>query len=307
MLLTIENSQLRVAYIISFWNYLASSECDFMGIYDRDYGHHDYDSHSQPRMRFAMPPLTPVVKWLLIINVAVFVPKFLSPQFAEFLREWFSVYPRDLGMALQPWRVITYQFLHVGFFFHIFCNMLVLYFFGPMLERLWGSRRFLVFYLVCGAMGGIVYPALVGLKILPPVPMMGASGAICGMLAAGAILFPNLRVYVLGIFPMTLMALAIVIAVISLLMFMGNYNAGGGAAHLAGMAAGVMYVKWKPWRDRTRQNIERGTWDKKVQQQQRLRAEVDRILAKVHKYGVNSLTRGEKSILKKATRHEQGR
>ena len=129
-----------------------------MGLYDRDYTQAEYDSHygDSPRMRIALPRLTPAVKWLLIVNTSVFILSFLITPLAEFFFRWFSVYPATVGTSLQLWRLVTYQFLHdINVFRHIFINMLILYFFGTMLERHWGSRKFLTFYLICGAMGGL--------------------------------------------------------------------------------------------------------------------------------------------------------
>src|SRR4030042_2921977 len=181
-----------------------------MGLYDRDYTQANFRSqfYNSPQMRMIFPQVTPVVKGLLIINIAVFLVSFLIPPVGYFFFEWFSVYPANLGMSLQFWRPITYQFLHAGLW-HIFWNMFILLFFGPMLERLWGSRKFLVFYLVCGAAGGLLYPLLVLVGWLDIGRLVGASGSILGMLAAGAMLFPNLRVYVWGIIPLRLAVLAI--------------------------------------------------------------------------------------------------
>ena len=171
-----------------------------MGLYDRDYTQADFRSHyhGAPQMRMSFPRPTPVVKWLLIVNIMVFLSGFLIPKFGAFLLYWFSVWPKDLGMSMQIWRLITYQFLHGGLG-HIFWNMFILFFFGPMLERLWGSRKFLTFYLVCGATGGIFYPILAHIGWLGVAPLIGASGSILGMLAAAAILFPKMIVYVFGV------------------------------------------------------------------------------------------------------------
>lgn len=271
-----------------------------MGIYDRNYT----QEHRGPEVRFVLPPLTPVVKWLLIINAAVFVPFALIGPVAEFFVEWFSVYPKNLAYALQAWRLVSYQFLHAGFF-HIFFNMLILFFFGPMLERMWGSKRFCVFYLVCGAMGGIVYPLLVGFGMLAAGPMVGASGAIYGMMAACAIMFPAMRVYVFGIFPLPLGVLAIIMFFVSFLNLMGGPNAGGEAAHLAGMISGAVYVLYRPVVGRYKAKSSTGNWQKKQQQVKDFQGEVDRILDKVSREGIQSLSRKEKSILKEATRREQ--
>lgn len=285
-----------------------------MGLYDRDYTQADFKSqgsgfHFAPQ--FSLPTLTPVVKWLLIINVGIFLVTALMGARADFLFTWFSVYPATVGMSLQIWRLITYQFLHdTSGFGHIFINMLALFFFGPMLERFWGSKRFLTFYLICGATGGVVYPVLANIGWLDKGPLVGASGSILGILAAGAILFPHLRVYVWGIFPVKLMVLAVVCAAIAILTLLQPNqfgNAGGQAAHLGGMAAGALYVLSQSWRDRLKLKLRSEQWEKRMASQHNLQAEVDRILQKVHDSGLQSLTRKEKNILKEATKAEQTR
>ncbi len=287
-----------------------------MGLYDRDYTQADFQTrHSRfgraPQMRFGSSHLTPVVKWLLIINVAVFLLTLMVSQIANFFFTWFSVYPLTVGMSLQLWRVITYQFLHdVSGFGHIFVNMLALFFFGPMLERFWGSRKFLIFYLVCGATGGVLYPVLANIGWLDKAPLVGASGSVLGILAAGAILFPNLKVYVWGIFPVKLMVLAIIFAGISIITILRPdqfANAGGQAAHLGGMAAGAIYVLSQSWRNKFKFKVRSGHWEKQMAAQRNLQAEVDRILEKVHNSGIQSLNYKEKKILREATKTEQMR
>jgi len=282
-----------------------------MGLYDRDYTQADYESqsHYAPQMRMTFPRITLMVKRLLIINIAVFVISFLIPPVGHFFFDWLSVYPATPGMSLQLWRLITYQFLH-GTPWHLFVNMLVLFFFGPMLERFWGSKKFLIFYLICGAMGGLFYPLLALVGWLRVAPLVGASGSILGMIAAGAMLFPHLRVYVLGIFPIKLMVLAVVLAAVSIMTLLRPSqfdNAGGEAAHLAGMAAGAFYVFSQSWRTKFKSKIQSGTWEKKVTARRNLQAELDRILQKVHDSGIHSLTPKEKKTLKQATEAEQER
>lgn len=288
-----------------------ASGIENMGLYDRDYTQADFRSgpYYVPGPRRIMPKITPVVKWLLIINVTVFLLSFLFPPLGAFIFDWFSVYPATLGKSLQLWRQITYQFLHAGPW-HIFFNMLVLYFFGPMLERLWGGRKFLIFYLVCGAMGGLLYPFLALVGWLRVAQLVGASGSILGMLAAGAILFPNMMVYVWGIIPVRLVVLAIIFAAISIISLMrpDQYpNAGGQAAHLGGMVAGAVYVVSQSWRDKFKLKLRSGAWQKKMAAQRNLQVEVDHILEKVHNSGIHSLTSKEKKILKQATKAEQMR
>ena len=172
-----------------------------MGIYDRDYSHTYFRDQRIGRMRMTFPKLTPVVKKLLIINVAVFLVSIIIPQLGGFIYEWGQIDATSLSTALQPWRLITYQFLHdQQWVMHIIFNMLGLYFLGPTLERHFSGKKFLRFYLGCGAAGALFYLFLVAINFLRPLPMVGASGSILGLLAACAILFPHFVVFIV-IFP----------------------------------------------------------------------------------------------------------
>ena len=285
-----------------------------MGLYDRDYTQADFRSQQghfryAPQMRMSLPQLTPIVKWLLIINVGVFLAAIMIKPLGVFIYQWFELDATSLGRALQPWRLISYQFLHdPNFFFHIFVNMIGLFFLGPTLERHWGSKRFLPFYLGCGVAGGLFYLFLIGIHFLKqPLPMVGASGAILGMLAACAILFPHFVVFIL-LFPVPIRIAAVGLTAVYLVAVLtGGSNAGGDAAHLAGMAAGAAYVFSQSWRNRFRSKIQTGHWEKQMSAHRDLRAELDRILQKVHDSGIQSLTSKEKKTLKEATKAEQMR
>lgn len=280
-----------------------------MGLYDRDYTQADFRSQFRhaPQMRMTFPSLTPVVKWLLIINIGIFLAGITIKPLGIFIYDSFQldpVWPR----ALQLWRLISYQFLHdPNLVWHIFFNMLGLFFLGPTLERHWGSKRFILFYLGCGVAGALFYFFLVAVKFLPAVPMVGASGAILGMLAACAILFPHF-VVILLIFPIPIRVAAIGLTAVYLVAVLTKgTNAGGDAAHLAGMATGAVYVFSQSWRNRFRSKIQSSRWQKHVSEQRDLTAEVDRILQKVHDSGIQSLTSKEKKTLKEATKAEQMR
>ena len=278
-----------------------------MGLYDRDYTQDNFQHgfRNAPQMRMSFPRLTPMVKRLLIINVAVFFLQILGAE--RFLVSSFSVYPISVSAVLQLWRYVTYQFLH-GHLWHILFNMLGLFFLGPMLERHWGSKKFLLFYLGCGVVGGLFYPVLVSLNIIKtPFPLVGASGAILGMLAACAILFPQFIVFIV-VFPVPIRVAAIIcIFIATAVIISRGANAGGEAAHLGGMAAGAIYVFSEAWRAKLKQKIQSGARQKKMAQQQSLQLELDRILQKVHNTGLHSLTSKEKRTLKKATEAEQMR
>ncbi len=265
-----------------------------------------------------------VVKWLLIINVVVFLLDaiFSGSQRASALSlselGYFSV---QKGIYdFQIWRWFTYQFLHAGIF-HIFFNMLALYYFGPMIENYWGRRRFLAFYLLCGVGGALLVtilsfvPGL--LNVNADTGLVGASGCIFGLLVGAAMIAPKQMVMLLiPPIPMQLRTLALVflgIAVLSVLA--GSHNAGGEAGHLGGAVIGFLLMKFPRtlgfadgvgksmanWRV----NRLRASAQREQQQASKLDTEVDRILAKVKEKGLHSLTEKEKKSLQSATDRER--
>jgi len=149
----------------------------------------------------------------------------------------------------QFWRLISYQFLHGGYI-HLGMNMMALYVFGPLIEKWWGPRRFLAFYLLCGACGAWLmamlafFPALINGGA---ATLVGASGSIFGVLVASAMLYPKDEVKLI-IPPMwvTVRKLAIVFTALSIGSMFVGYNVGGNAAHLGGAIFGYLLVK-RPW------------------------------------------------------------
>ncbi len=277
-----------------------------MGLYDREYTQPEFRQQrfGLPDMRFSLPRMTPVVKWLLITNIALFVLG-LIPPLGRFLETWGALDTQSWLTIAEPWRIITYQFLHSRTdAAHIFVNMLGLFMLAPPLERFWGSKRFLFFYLGCGVAGGLAYVLLTTTGLLAAGIMVGASAAILGVLAACAILFPHFNL-VIFVFPVPIRIAALGLMVISLVnIFTGGGNLGGDVAHLGGAAAGVAYVLLVPLGSRFTMKLRSGSWEKKLEQGRRLQIEVDRILAKVHRSGLHSLTAREKKALKQATQQE---
>jgi membrane associated rhomboid family serine protease len=277
-----------------------------MGLYDRDYtqsgARRQYYNLSQ--MRFNLPRVTLAVKWLLIINFVVFALS-LIPSVAALFASWLAIDTTSWTTILQPWRLVTYQFLHKNAW-HIFMNMIGLFLIAPPLERFWGSRRFVLFYLACGVAGALAYILLAATGLLATGLMVGASGAVLGVLAACAVLFPNFTL-VLFVFPVPIRIAAVglmIVYLVNVATALGHGAAGGDAAHLGGMAAGVAYVLLQPAWDRFTLKMRSGSWEKRLEEGRRLQIEVDRILAKVHRSGLHSLTRREKAALKRATREE---
>ncbi|HOK65493.1 MAG TPA: rhomboid family intramembrane serine protease [Anaerohalosphaeraceae bacterium] len=273
-----------------------------MGFYERDYGRDSWGEGGTLRLGEALRGWS-IVKWLLVLNFVVFV-LCISPTLGDFFFTWGAVWPETLLRSLQVWRLITYQFLHWDAM-HFLFNMIVLYFFGPILEHQWGSRTFLRFYLVSGAAGGLVYILLVLLHLLPAGPMAGASGALNAVLMAVAILYPNMLVFIYGLIPVRIVFLVGIMIILSLLRFATGQNAGGEAAHLTGLAAGALYVIYKPWFTRFRLSRKKQKWHRRLEEERQFEAEVDRILEKVNREGIHSLTAKEKQTLQEATRREQ--
>lgn len=279
-----------------------------MSSYDRDYLRNDYQSSYGYGGGF-LGNLPPMTKYLLYINVGVFLITGLFPFTVKFPPggfwvTYFSVSPYDLFSCVQIWRLISYQFMHGGLG-HILFNMIGLYIFGSIMERAWGSKAFLRFYLIAGAAGGVVYTLLIVFRILTPGYLVGASGSILGLIAAAGLLFPKQELYVFGIIPVKISILAIIAAILSILGFLSGENAGGEAAHLTGLGVGVFYVFVRPRMVHWRMERSKGAWKRKLEQEQRFHSEVDQILDKVHKQGIASLTSREKEILREATRREQ--
>lgn len=264
-----------------------------------------------------------VVTWLMVLNVVVFVIDSIFTGSARAgalsLSRWGNFNIDDAVHSLQLWRWFTYQFIHADLL-HLLFNMIGLYFFGPLMEQWWQARRFLAFYLLCGACGAVVFTILAWIPgVLPGGTggyVVGASGSLFGILAACAVLFPTQRVQLLfPPIPMSMRTLALVFLGISALsLIAGSRNAGGEAAHLGGAALAVLLVtrpgllRWAegiklPRRDGAASA--RSRTSKQRQADARQDAEVDRILDKVRAHGLHSLTKAEQRTLQRETSRQR--
>jgi membrane associated rhomboid family serine protease len=175
---------------------------------------------------------TPWVQRLIIINVAVFVLQSAMPGLTYYLQ----FVPHEV--IFRPWTIITYMFAHGGFW-HIAMNMLGLYFFGPPLEARWGSKEFLKFYFLCG-MGGAALSFL-----FVNSPIIGASAAVYGVMLGFAMNWPDVPIYIWGIFPVPAKVLVGLFAAFSLYSGITGRDAGvAHFAHLGGFAAGYLYLRF---------------------------------------------------------------
>ena len=181
---------------------------------------------------------TPVVLNLIIINAIVFVAQ-LAFDSTWGLTDLLALYPYASD-SFRPYQLVTMMFAHGGFA-HILFNMWALWMFGSVLERVWGAKKFLIFYLVCGLAAG--FAQLFFVRFGPPA--VGASGAIMGLLAAFAYTFPNTQFYIIPLpFPIKAKYMAAIYAALDLF---GVFQPGGGDnvahfAHLGGLVMGFILV-----------------------------------------------------------------
>ncbi|HUA90191.1 MAG TPA: rhomboid family intramembrane serine protease [Steroidobacteraceae bacterium] len=193
-----------------------------------------------------MPALPPVTRALLVINVLIYLLELVA---GNFIIGNFALWP--LGSPLfRPWQLITYAFLHdPTFVWHIVLNMFALYMFGRALEVYLGSRRFLVYYLVCALAAGATQ-LLVTRGLEDAGFTVGASGGVFGVLLAFAWFFPRQKLFVIPI-PLPLPAWLVVAAYALLELFFGVTGRQEGVAHFAhlgGMVGGILCLLW--WRAR---------------------------------------------------------
>lgn len=191
--------------------------------------------------------LWPLVYWIILVNVVVYVADVLSGQLLS-QWGWFSAATLLHG---QVWRLITSQFLHANVL-HLLFNMLTLGYFGTYAEAALGRRRFLAFYLLCGICGALFYILLWRMQLLnyhAETPMVGASGAIFGVLVAAAHIVPRLRINFM--FPPVSMQLRtmvwIFLGVAVMMIIERQWNAGGEAAHLGGALGGWILYRNRHW------------------------------------------------------------
>ena len=203
--------------------------------------------------QIGVPPLTPAVKILMIICVAVWLLQFTLSSLswgAGFLEFWLGVTPADVITRGMIWQPFTYMFLHSPVALsHILLNMLFLYMFGGELERQWGSRGFLRYYLVCGAGAGVIV-ALTGIlsEATAGRVTIGASGAIYGLILAYGMLFSNRVILFMMFFPMRVRTFAWIAFGIAFLSALGRADTGvSHMAHLGGGLVGYLYLK-RVWR-----------------------------------------------------------
>ncbi|MEO8109986.1 MAG: rhomboid family intramembrane serine protease [Ginsengibacter sp.] len=180
--------------------------------------------------------IPPIVLNLIIINAIVFLAQLVFDSTWP-LTDTIALYPYGSGY-FEPYQLVTHMFAHGGWM-HIIFNMYALWIFGSVLERIWGPKKFLIFYLICGLAAGLTQMFFVSTGAA-----IGASGAIMGLLGGFAYTFPNTEFYIMFIpFPIKAKWMAAIYAGIDLF---GGFSGGGDNiahfAHLGGLAMGLILV-----------------------------------------------------------------
>jgi len=192
---------------------------------------------------FGPGPLSTALKALIGVNVVMF----LATTFLPSLQIQLGLVPQWVLHDLRVYQVVTYMFIHAGLF-HILFNMLALWMFGTELERIWGTRFFLKFYFITGIGAGCL---TVLLSLLPIGPLsqlyrsdiIGASGAIYGLLLAYGMYFPERQIYMYFVFPIPSRVFVLIMGAIA---FYSSFSDSGGmanATHLGGLLVGYLYLK----------------------------------------------------------------
>ena len=273
-----------------------------------------------------------IVLKLIVINAALFLLVFLGSFFfripAAQLTSWL-VLPNDfVSLLAQPWSLITYSFLHFGFW-HVFWNMYILYWFGTYVLNLFSTKRFLTIYLLGAIFGGLLY--VLAYNLFPVFngrngSLLGASSAVRAIMIFIAVYTPNTVVRIF-MFKVKLWQIGLFVVLFDLIQLPSSGNAGGLLAHLGGALFGYLYAvqlakgndigKWfengldwfsnqfkprhkKPFKKVHRTKHKTSSRSNTKSPQAEHQKKIDAILDKIGKSGYDSLTKAEKDFLFKA-------
>ncbi|MCM2266882.1 MAG: rhomboid family intramembrane serine protease [Elusimicrobiales bacterium] len=248
-------------------------------------------------MRLSAAPLRelpPVTRWL----AALFFAGWLAELALGFkLNFYLGLVPFNLTGQLWLWQAVTYIFIHADIW-HLLFNTLMLWLLGRVLEPAMGSRRFLVYFLACGAAAALF---TAGWNPGAPRPVIGASGAVYGLLGAFAFMYPDTTVQLYFLFPMSARLMAVLLGAMEFVLTVANPGSRiSSVTHLGGLAAGLLWL-WaeRRWRERPA----RTEPSPELLEQ----AEIDRVLEKIAAQGQAALSRKELALLDSYAKRRGGR
>ena len=238
------------------------------------------------------------VKIILLANLIIFsITELLGLKYLVF--GFFGLIPKLTLTSYQIWQPVTYFFLHNGFF-HILINMLVLWMFGRELEYRWGKNKFLLYYFITGIGSGLVTILFNPFSL---IPVVGASGAIYGILTAYTLIYPNRKVFIYGIFPVQIKYMMLFLGLTAFFASITQINSTiSHLTHLSGMFIGFLYLKWKIiinlFPKITIHDI-----DSKLSEKNKFKDDIDTILEKLKIDGWEGLSNLEKTKLFNASKY----
>ena len=215
------------------------------------------------RYRFSLGyGFPPTIKKMMIIMGAVFL---LQQLVSSLIVVYLGLVPGLVWYHYYLWQLVTYIFLH-GDFSHILFNLLALYMFGGELENYWGSKKFVFFFFFCGIGAGI--STVVCTILFTPqyqiIPVIGASGAIYGILLAFGWLFPNRQIYIYFLFPIPAKYFVIIFGLLEFIYF--SRGGGGGISHithLGGLLFGLFYMAYPYIHQKIRREYYKRKWSQR--------------------------------------------
>jgi len=250
-------------------------------------------------VRIGPGSMSTVVRNLIIANVAVYVFTLFPPVRATLIT-FGSLIPSQSILGGQIWRFFSYMFLHnAPGPMHILFNMLALWMFGVELEQMWGKKRFFIFHCIAGVGSGLFSLPMWDASII------GASGAILGVLTMYAYYFPDRNILMFFIFPVPVRLAVIIIGAISIVLSMTTSGGVAHITHLGGIIVALIYIKgyepfmnWKREKEALKsERTMRTNAEKAAKQKRFFEDQIDPILKKISEKGMDSLTKEEKRLL----------
>jgi len=253
---------------------------------------------------------TDAIKILVSVNFGIYILQSVSGKEDVFFR-LFGLVPSTFISDLMLWQPFTYMFFHAPFYSsvgisHILLNMLGLWVFGRELEQAWGKTKFLRYYFITGIGSGLItYFFQMG----SDNPVIGASGAVYGILLAYGISYPNRMLYIWGLIPVRSMWLVIIMGSIAFFGLLGNADGISHVTHISGMLIGYVLLKkkWR-WRDiwfairKKTIEFQVQRYEEKSIKNKMLQKDIDVILEKIQKVGFIGLSDREQSKLYEASK-----
>ena len=253
---------------------------------------------------------TDAIKVLVSVNFGIYILQSVSGKEDVFFR-LFGLVPSPFISDLMLWQPFTYLFFHAPFYSsvgisHVLLNMLGLWVFGRELEQAWGKTKFLRYYFTTGIGSGLITYFF---QIGSDNPVIGASGAVYGILLAYGISYPNRMLYIWGLIPVRSMWLVIVMGSIAFFGLLGNADGISHVTHISGMLIGYVLIK-KKWRlhdiwfaiRKKTVEFQVQRYEEKSIKKKMLQKDIDLILEKIQKVGFIGLSDKEKSKLYEASK-----